>query len=156
MNPFVETSFLCSLYRGDLFSEKADAWTVDWNRPLPVSSLVRFEFRQSLRLQTRLYVSNPKIGLSPEAAHSLLRQEEEDFRSGVLDVLPVDWPSVHERADQLSDKYTWDDAHRFADILHVATALCCGRDTFLTFDNRQAQMAKSEGLEVPFHEKNPS
>lgn len=149
MRPFAETSFLCSLYRGDVFSGRADAWVAQWGRPLPVSSLVRFEFRQSLRLQTRMYASNPEAGISFAKARDLLRNEEEDVRNGVLELLPVDWAEVHERAERLSDKYTWEEAHRFADILHVGTALCLQRESFLTFDERQARMARAEGLDVP-------
>lgn len=149
MKPFVETSFLCSLYREDVFSERADRWAAEWNRPLPFSSLVQFEFRQSIRLQTRLHQSRPDIGLTHVAALHLLRHEEQDLSRGILELLPVDWTAVHDRAERLSDKYTWEDGHRFADILHVATALCMGRDTFLTFDDRQSRLARAEGLVVP-------
>jgi len=38
---------------------------------------------------------------------------------------------------------------RFADILHVATALQLGAETFLTFDDNQCALAETEGLVVP-------
>jgi len=149
MKVFAETSFLCSLYRGDNFSMRAISWAKRWGRAIPVSTLVRFEFRQSLRLQTRLWESNPAVGLSREQAQGLLRHEEMDYQHGVLEVLSVDWAAVHACAEKLSDKYTWDEAHRFADILHVATALCIGSDTFLTYDKKQSRLAGAEGLNVP-------
>jgi len=150
VNPFAETSFLCALYREDVFSEQAEQWIQAWQKPLPVSMLVLFEFRQSIRLHTRLIASNSASGLTLQSAKQILRNQEEDLRAGVLAAMSVDWPGVHEIAEQLSEKYTWEEGHRFADILHVATALHLNKDTFLTFDKRQGQLAHSEGLDVPF------
>ena len=149
MKPFAETSFLCSLYRQDLFSAAADRWFQRWSKPLEVSTLVLFEFRQSIRLHTRLFESNPDAGLSMESANQILRDQKKDLRNGVWAPRAVDWPRVHETAEELSDKYTWEQGHRFADILHVATALCLNQDTFLTFDSRQRTLAESVGMKVP-------
>ncbi len=146
MTPFAETSFLCSLYRKDCFSGVVDGWVRDWGRPIPLSTLVVFEFRQSIRLHTLLHQSNPETGLCREDAIRILRDFDADRRGGVLSVFSADWPSIHERAEILSEKHTWGCGHRFADILQVATALYLGRDTFLTFDSRQAEMASAEGL----------
>ncbi|MCC5844325.1 MAG: type II toxin-antitoxin system VapC family toxin [Verrucomicrobia bacterium] len=153
MKPFAETSFLCSLYRQDLFSASADRWFRRWSKPLDVSTLVLFEFRQSIRLHTRLFESNPDAGLSVESATHILRDQQKDLRDGVWLPRAVDWSCVHKTAEELSDKYTWEVGHRFADILHVATALCLDADTFLTFDSRQRRLAESEGMKVPFSDE---
>lgn len=150
MNPFAETSFLCSLYRSDVFSPHADLWTSTWGFALPVSSLVLFEFRQSIRLQARMAASHPTIGLSLESAQLILRQQEHDLERGILETMSVDWPSVHKRAEALSERHTWTKGIRFADLLHVATALHLASDVFLTFDTLQAQLAREEGLKIPF------
>lgn len=149
MKPFAETSFLCSLYRSDVFSPEADAWTAEWGRALPLSTLVLFEFRQFIRLQTRLFGNQPKLGLSPDMARQLLRQHQQDVQQGVLEVLAVDWPSVHRLAEELSERHTWTTGIRFADILHVATALHLDCRVFLTFDTLQTAIARKEGLDVP-------
>ena len=39
---------------------------------------------------------------------------------------------------------------RFADILHVATALHLGATEFFTFDANQKKLAEAAGLKVPF------
>ena len=48
----------------------------------------------------------------------------------------------------LSAKHTESGGHRFADILHVATALQLGSSEFLTFDANQRTLVQAEGLAV--------
>jgi predicted nucleic acid-binding protein len=57
--------------------------------------------------------------------------------------------SALERARQLSTAHTDRLGTRAIDLLHVACALLLECEVFLTFDERQAELAKSEGLKVP-------
>ena len=61
---------------------------------------------------------------------------------------PVDWPSVFRRAHRLSRRHAATLAVRSLDLLHVALALQMNAGEFLTFDDRQSQTAKAEGLAV--------
>ena len=79
----------------------------------------------------------------------MLRHVQEDLRARTLVVSPVDWADVHCLAESLSARHTPGKGHRFADILHVATALHLGTDQFLTFDNNQRKLAEAEGLKIP-------
>ena len=147
--PFPETSFLCALYREQTNSPLADTLRASISHPLPVSPLVLFEFRQSVRLQVRLRRHNPQLGFGAREGQAMLRDLQSDLSAGVLEVMPVDWEGVLSLAEMLSAKQTERGGHRFADILHVATALQLGAASFWTFDANQRALAEAEGLEVP-------
>jgi len=147
--PFPETSFLCALYRKQEQTPRAIDLRESIPDPLPVSALVLFEFRQSVRLQVRLHRNDPKLGFGSREGQAMLRDLQNDLSSGVSEVLPADWAGVFSLAELLSAKHTENGGHRFADILHVATALQLGAETFLTFDTNQRSLAEAEGLVVP-------
>ena len=146
---FPDTSFPYSLYRLQVHSPIAIAWREENSGPLPVSSLLLFEFRQSVRFQNRLFAQDRGKGFSPHETARMLRDLQSDLTHGVLEVVPVDWPDVHRIAEELSGKYTAAGDHRFADILHVATALHLAAPVFLTFDGNQKFLAEAEGMSAP-------
>ncbi len=147
--PFPETSFLCALYRKQQQTPVALGFRRSISGELPVSPLVLFEFRQSVRLQVRLHRHNPQLGFGAREGQAMLRDLQSDLSAGVLAVVPVDWAGVLSLAEMLSAKHTESGGHPFADILHVATALQLGAATFWTFDANQRELAEAEGLAVP-------
>ncbi len=149
MDCFPDTSFLCSLYRKQIFTPRVIAWMDRRTGPVPASSLLLLEFRQSTRLQVRLHRQDRTKGLGEREAAGMLRDLQSDLAHGVLQVRPVDWPDVHQIAERLSATHTATHGHRLADILHVATAIHLGMEGFLTFDDRQRALAEAEGLHVP-------
>ena len=149
MSCFPDTSFLCSLYRTQVNSPRADQFIAGLSGALPVSSLLLLEFRQSVRLQIRLHLSDRRKGFAQSEGQQMLNDLQIDFNAGLLTTIPVDWSAVHQRAEALSSAHTLAAGHRLADILHVATALQLGAAEFLTFDANQRKLAKSEGLIVP-------
>ena len=149
MNCFPDTSFLCALYRQQVNSPKAIAVMRAQTIPLGVSSLVLLEFRQSVRLQICLHTRDGTKGFSKTEGAGMLRDLQSDLARGVLQVVAVEWADVHRLAGHLSAKYTEASGYRLADILHVATALHLGVAEFLTFDERQRNLAEAEGLTVP-------
>jgi predicted nucleic acid-binding protein len=149
MNTFPDTSFLCSLYRRQEHTPKAIGFMASSKGVLPVSSLLVLEFRQSVRLQTRLFELDRKKGFPLVEGTKMLRDLQSDLVAGVLAMKVVDWADVHRIAEQLSDRHTRQGGHRLADLLHVATALHLGAEAFLTFDDQQRQLAVTEGMEVP-------
>lgn len=148
MTYFPDTSFLCSIYRQQVFSSRAIDLMSSLEDYLPVSSLVLFEFRQSVRLQAGLHRQDHTRGFNSYQAQGMLRDLQTDIARGVIAVVPVDWADVHRIAEELSSKFTESKGHRFADILHVATALHLGVADFLTFDKKQKKLAESEGMNV--------
>lgn len=145
---FPDTSFLCSVYRTQEHSRRADAFMEARTEPLAVSSLLLLEFRQSLRLQVRLHSNDRTKGFTQTEATRMLRDLQSDLRSQVLEIKAVDWSFVHQIAEELSERYTVANGHRLADILHVATALHLDVSQFLTFDLNQRTLAESVGLKV--------
>lgn len=149
MNVFPDTSFLCSLYRQQIHSPIAIEFITSVKGPLPVSSLLVMEFRQSVRLQTRLFGLDRQKGFPSAEGARMLRDLQSDLVAGVLSMKAIDWADVHRIAEQLSDRHTRERGHRLADLLHVATALHLGAESFLTFDQQQRKLAAAEGMDVP-------
>jgi predicted nucleic acid-binding protein len=145
---FPDTSFLCSVYREQVHSKLADEFMDSLSTPLPVSTLLLFEFRNSLYFQQRLFRLDRTRGFSKAEADGMLRGLQSDLQSRALEIVPVDWADVHVIAERLSAIHTAANGHRFADILHVATALHLGMEIFLSFDDNQNKLAVAEGMAV--------
>jgi predicted nucleic acid-binding protein len=149
MSSFMDTSFLCAAYREQRYSQEADRLAALLARPAPLSPLVAFEFRQSTRLQARLFENDRTKGFSNREADAMLEALRMDYEQGIWKPLQVDWASVLALAEVLSARHTRTSGNRFADTLHVATALQAGARIFLTFDIRQQKLAAAEGFETP-------
>lgn len=148
MSTFADTSFLCGLYIRQSTSPKAIAYYDEFGGPFLISSLVHFEFRQSIRIQTFLYSKDRTKGFPEQDADAGLEELEKNILDGAVEIVPVDWSDVHNIAERLSSQYTMSRGHRTVDILHVATALHLKARQFLTFDSNQRILAQAEGLRV--------
>jgi predicted nucleic acid-binding protein len=149
MNYFADTSFLCAIYRTEIHSRRAEAFSESYRDQIVLSSLIGFEFRQSIRLQIRQHATDKTVGIGKEEANRILNRFQSHTQTEVFKLLSPAWAEVHTLAEILSAKYTETEGHRFADILHVATALQLGCRGFLTFDAGQRHLARAEGLEAP-------
>lgn len=146
---FAETSFLVATYR--LQDNSPEAAGVFQNLPegTPISPLVVFEFENTLKLQVGLFRTNRTVGFSRQTADKALEDFSSDLDAGFWRVAALDFPLVLSKARELSQAHSEAGLHRAMDILHVATALHWGAKTFLTFDARQARLAKAAGLKCP-------
>ena len=149
MSVYPDTSMLCAMYREQDNSRRADEWMDVCLDSLPVSTLLLLEFRQSVRFQMRLFGKDHSKGFSKNEGAAVLRLLQSDLTNGVLTMISPDWADVHRIAEDLSSKYTETEGHRFADILHVATAIHLSADQFFTFDVNQKRLAEAEGMIVP-------
>lgn len=148
MKAFADTSFLYALYRQQDNSDLADAFVARTREPIHASSLVIYEFRQSARFQAFRYSKDRASGFSKRVVNQMLEVLQENIQSGVIVLIPVEWPEVHSTAERLSAQYTATGCHRALDVLHVATALQVEAERLLTFDANQSALARAEGLEV--------
>ena len=148
MIAFPDTSFLCALYRQQTNSPAAAAHFKRMPEALHCTTLLLYEFRQSLRFQVWLNSQNPSLGFGPRECSQALADLETDLTSGAVLLVPADWADVHRRAEKLSAAHTQTNGFRTMDTLHVATALHLGAAEFLTFDLRQRKLAFSEGLKA--------
>lgn len=138
-----DTSFLFSLYGSDAHSSKAVAWSARNTRPLYLNSLTHFEFGNALRF------SEFRRAIPPGSAVRYWAGFEAAIAQGRLIVATSNLADVVDEAKRLSSTRTLTGGHRGFDILHVASALKLRATHFLTFDEKQKQLAESEGLVVP-------
>jgi predicted nucleic acid-binding protein len=148
MIAFPDTSFLCALYVRQDNSLAAAAHFKSMPEALCVSSLMLYEFRQSVRFQVWLHLRDKSRGYPQTIAEAALGKLQANMDAGAVVPVTADWPDVHRLAEMLSKRHTASSGHRAFDVLHVATALHLGAREFLTFDTNQRKLALAEKLRV--------
>ena len=139
---YADSSFLVSLYRRDEREAKAKRLVLRANFVISVSPLNRIELRNALR-------NAQACGqINQHERRAAFQQIENGFAMGLLIHLPVEWTNVFRRADELSEMYSTRRGQRTIDLLHVAIALEAPARMFLSFDQRQRELAKAAGLKV--------
>ncbi len=149
MHYFIDTSFLCALYREQENSERADSFMKTKGAEIIVSSQVLWEFRQSARFQVFRYQNDKRVGFSKPEAERMIAILSANVKANALHLAKVEWPDVHNLAEILSATYTMKGGHRPMDIIHLATAKHLKISRFLTFDGNQKKLAEAENLVVP-------
>ncbi|MBI4028371.1 MAG: type II toxin-antitoxin system VapC family toxin [Verrucomicrobia bacterium] len=142
MTAYADSSFLVAIYLLNIHSAKAAEMAQRMGKPLPFTVLNRLELRNAIHLS----VFRREI----DAAKRLtaFKQIEEDIRTGRLTWVSITWTDVFREAERLADEHSATLGTRSLDILHVAAAWILGATEFLTFDRRQAGLAKSKGFMV--------
>jgi hypothetical protein len=138
LTAYFDTSFLVSLYTLDANSASALTAIQSAAGPFPLTSFCELE------------LTNAVFHREITAAHArqVLGGVSSDLASGFFGSTPT--PAiVYDEAVRLSRRHTASIGNRTLDILHVAAALVLGLPAFYTFDRRQAQLAKGEGLATP-------
>jgi predicted nucleic acid-binding protein len=148
MIAFPDTSFLCALYVRQDNSLAAAAHFQAMPEALHVSSLMLYEFRQSVRFQVWLHTRDKTKGYAQAIAEIALGKLQANMDAGAVVMAPADWPDIHRLAETLSKRHTVAGGHRAFDVLHLATALHLGAREFLTFDTNQRKLATAEKLKV--------
>jgi predicted nucleic acid-binding protein len=101
------------------------------------------EFRNAIRLQSF------RKQLDPIDVKGILHKQALGLENGVYFPAAPALAEVNREAERLSELHTEIIGTRTLDILHVAQATVLGIKEFLTFDLRQAALAKAAGLKVP-------
>ena len=148
MIAFPDTSFLCAMYVRQDNSPAAAAHFRAIPESLSVSSLLLYEFRQSVRFQVWLHTRDKARGYPQAIADAALAKLQANLDTGALVLVAAEWADVHRRAEDLSRRHTAAGGHRSLDVLHVATALHLKAREFLTFDANQRKLVAGEGLKV--------
>ncbi len=149
MKAYPDTSFLCNLYRQQVFTPQAITYRRAFGAPLPFTSLLEFEFKQSIRLQTWLRTKDATKGFGKLEAEYMLADWEHDVAAGLNKQVAYDAEAVNRLAQSFSAAHVYDGGHRTMDLLHVATAVHLQAEDFLSFDQRQIQLANKMGLTTP-------
>jgi predicted nucleic acid-binding protein len=152
MRVYADSSFLLRLVTGEPGAEPAGAEYRRLGRPalfyLPLHALeVENGLRQRAFHERRVLPSRQRalINRGRDAALSRLAGF---LKRGAFQEVAVDMDSAMDRARRLSSSHTDRLGARAIDLLHVACALLLEADVFLTFDHRQADLAKAEGFRV--------
>ncbi len=149
MNNYPDTSFLCALYRQQDNSERALTHRSHMTENLHVTTLLEFEFLQSIRLQVWIHAHDRAKGYSQREADRMITTWDEDKDAGKIIIVSYDVETVTLLAGRISATHTTQDGHRSFDVLHVATAVHLGAKQFLSFDARQKKLARAAGLKTP-------
>lgn len=134
-----DTSFLVSLCLRDANSARA---TEVATRVMPalLTPLLEHELRNAIRLCVF------RRQISSAQREGVLHDLEQDKAAGVFHAVPMDWPKVLRHAEALSRQHTEALGVRGMDILHIASALALKAGRFVTFDERQRELARLAGL----------
>ena len=143
MSTYADTGLLCSLYAPDAHTRRAVARMTRQALPLPFTWLHQLEFRNALRLRV---FRREITGVQRDASLNTMLA---DLAGGVLAVAAPPLAEVMTEAERLSALHSEALGTRSLDILHVASAVVLGQSEFLTFDHRQATLARAAGLKVP-------
>src|SRR5262249_31370797 len=152
MRTYADTSFLVKLLSEEPGASEAVAEYRRLNRPhlfyLPLHAL---EVENAIRHRAFHERSNSSAKERPRIIrerHAALARVDQYVRNGTLRQAGLDMDAATERARQLSAAHTDRLGARAIDLLHVGCALLLQSELFLTFDQRQAGLAKAECLRV--------
>jgi predicted nucleic acid-binding protein len=137
-----DSSFLVALYTDSRDASRAGSHLASQPIPITLTDFSRAEAQHAIRLSSfRGDISHA------EMTRALLRFER-DQAEGLYEYASIEPVALFEKATQLSHRYALTQGTRFLDVLHVAAALLTKSRRFLTFDQRQARLARAAGLDV--------
>ena len=142
MKAYFDSAVLIKLYVAEVNSAEAVQWVKQYKAPLIFTPLQEIEIRNAIRLKAA------RMEISDDELKKALRHIKADFDAGFLDRPELDWPQVWIKAEELSSRHGREIQSRTLDTLHVAIACCLGVRDFISFDHRQAALAKKTGLRV--------
>jgi predicted nucleic acid-binding protein len=139
---YFDSAVLIKLYVAEPNSAEAARWVQKYKSLLVFTPLQELEVRNAIRLKAA------RKEITDDELRKALRHIKADFDAGFLERPALDWPQVWQKAEELSARYGRESHSRPLDTLHVAMACCLGLGDFVTFDLRQAALAKKAGLRV--------
>ncbi len=143
MSAYADTSFLVSLYVFDDNSPRACAIFPD-AVPFLLTPLLEAEIVNTFYLRVFRKESGEK------QIRTSLELFGKDVRAGVFESKSFS-NEIFRQASQISTRRTAKLGARTLDLLHVASAVFLQTEKFCTFDRKQAQLARAEGLVVRDH-----
>jgi predicted nucleic acid-binding protein len=139
---YADPSALLKLYLHEPESRAMATWRAKTTGSLAVTSHGRVELVNGLALAAY------RGFITATALQAALAALDDDFEQGRYRLADLLWRAVLKRAADLSRLHTPALGTRSLDVLHVASALELGLKRFVTFDERQRQLALVTGLKV--------
>ena len=141
MSTYADTSFLVSLYVFDDNSPKASEFFAGASLPFLLTPLLEAEIVNAFHLRIFRKESGEK------QIRTSLELFGKDVRIGVFELKSFS-SDIFRQALQISSRRTAKVGTRTLDLLHVASAVFLQTEKFYTFDKKQAELARVEGLIV--------
>ena len=94
----------------------------------------------------RVAVHRPKDALPEHVARRVINTLDRAVNSRIFLKRPVDMVETVAMARSLGETHGWRERHTAFDLWHLAAACSFSAAAFLTFDKRQARIAKSLGM----------
>jgi len=139
---YFDSSAVIKLYYLEEETEPLAEFVRDHNAPIPFSHLHGLEIRNSLRLKV----------FRKEATARKLKESldliDEDLGNGMLVRPDLNWFEVFRQAEALSRSHAPSLGCRSLDLLHVASASLLEAEDFVTFDVKQAELARKVGFRL--------
>jgi predicted nucleic acid-binding protein len=139
---YVDPSALRSSYLHDDRSRRFCAWRGKTSGPLVVTRHGRAELVNSVMLGVFRNV------LDSATARQALADLDADLADGSLALVDILWRRALDLAAELSSTHTAKLGVRTLDVLHVASAVALEKRVFVTYDDRQAALARAVKLRV--------
>ncbi len=154
MRIYADSSFLVKLLSEEPGAAEAVAEYRRLQRPrlfyLPLHALeIENAIRHRAFHERRIRPAGERAQINRERDAALARLSQY-VKRGALDEVSLDMDSACSRARRLSSAYADRFGARAIDLLHVACALLLESELFLTSDERQADLARAEALQVTF------
>lgn len=138
---YLDTSAFLKLYVCEIGSETVQAFVTDQDDPLPVWELVRAEMINAFHL--KVFWDEMEV----MQARQLISLFDDRIRRGQYFTPEIDRDRLMTDFRRLSS-YTPETGCRTMDVYHVACALQVSPEVFVSFDDRQRQLAERVGLTV--------
>ena len=139
---YVDPSALLKLYLHQPESAAMNAWRARSRGALPITHHGRVEVINGICLAAH------RCEITPEALADTLASFDEDFAGGSYCQADLLWRATSNHAADLSRTYSHKLGTRSLDVLHVASALELELRIFVTYDTRQAELARAVGLKT--------
>ena len=152
MRVYADSSFILRLVTGESGAQQASSEYRRLGRPslfyLPLHALeVENGIRHRAFHERRVVPSGQRMKIAHERDAALARLLGW-VKRGALKEIELEMDVAMDRARHLSAAHSEKVGARAIDLIHVACALLLQTEVFLTSDERQAALAKAEGLQV--------
>ena len=152
MKPYADTNLLVRLYLQYPDSASADAVVEQATRhrqTLPITWLLRIELCNAFQLGVFQGKTLGQTRVTAEQAGVAWADfREEQSRTGRFHAAAIGSMELEREFEELSLRHTARRGFRTYDLIHVASALLLGCDTFWSFDEKATRLAALEGLKT--------
>jgi len=142
MDAYFDSAIIIKLYVQEVNSAYAIGLVSNYPAPAPITTWQALEVKTAIRLKA--FRKEISLGEMTQSINAF----EQDIAAKRWVRPQYNSAAVEQKAEELSAKHAVTLGCRTLDIVHAAAAIVVGAKDFVTFDNRQAALAKLSGLAV--------